>query len=71
MNSLNLSWVPVNLFKLVHKTYKKNYKRQNYEAVTDFILLDVFQRNSIKARVLRFIPASLKRKVKLFLKKNN
>ncbi len=68
MNSLNLSWVPINLFKLVHKTYKKNHNTQKDVSNADLILLDVFQRNSIKARVLRFIPESLKRRVKLFLK---
>ncbi|WP_298343644.1 hypothetical protein [uncultured Algibacter sp.] len=68
MNSLNLSWVPTSLFKLVHKTYKKHYRTQKYGGNEGFILLDVFQRNSIKSRVFRFFPASVKRRVKLFLK---
>jgi hypothetical protein len=71
MNSLNLSWVPTRLFKLVYNTYKNNYKNTSNEAANDFILLDIYQNNTIKAKTMRLIPKSLKRKIKLFLKKYN
>ena len=69
MNSLNLSWVPTSLFKLVYKTYKNNIDNRKKVKNKDLILLDIFQRNTFKEKVLGCIPKSIKRKIKLLIKK--
>ncbi|WP_298494577.1 hypothetical protein [uncultured Algibacter sp.] len=71
MNTLNLSWVPISLFKLVYKTYKNNIKNPKEVLNKELQLLDVFQNKTFKAKVLRFIPKSIKSKIKLFIKKYN
>lgn len=69
MNSLNLSWVPTSLFKLVFKEFKKKYQKAGPLKIEDYVLLDVFQTKSLRSRVLRLTPQIIKKIIKSIIKK--
>ncbi|NEW78267.1 MAG: hypothetical protein GZ086_02340 [Gelidibacter sp.] len=69
MNSLNLSWVPTSLFKLIFRKFKKNYRKPSPLIIEEYLLLDVFQTKSLKLKVLRLIPKPIKNYIKNIIKK--
>ena len=71
MNSLNLSWVPTNIFKLVFKEFKKKYRKVGNAQIKEYKLMDVFQTKSLRSRVLRLTPQIFKKIVKSIIKKRN
>lgn len=69
MNSLNLSWVPISLFKLVLKEFAKKYRKQSPPIIKEYVLLDVFQTKSIRSRILRLTPEIIKKILRKYFKK--
>lgn len=65
MNSLNLSWVPDDLFKLILETYINGYNRS--AADDEFILLDISyiqRKRGIKSKIKMLLPHSAKQSIK-------
>ncbi|AWG21452.1 hypothetical protein FFWV33_07850 [Flavobacterium faecale] len=70
MNSLNLSWVPTRLFKLVFQESNKIHKKESTLNFKEYKLLDIFQTKSFRSRVLKFTPEIVKKFIRGILNKN-
>ncbi|MCB4799694.1 hypothetical protein [Neotamlana laminarinivorans] len=68
MMSLNLSWVPTKLFKLVCNTFKKYYLKKNKSNTNTYFSLNIYKANSLRTRILSPIPKPIKKRIKGWLK---